>query len=82
MCVCVQVVFEGEEGVDAGGVTKEFFQLLSQALFDPSFGAFPLLLCFLLPWLLVVGTLASLKSLLRESLCVSLCVCMCVCFCV
>ena len=31
-------MFEGEEGIDAGGVTKEFFQLLSQALFDPMFG--------------------------------------------
>ncbi len=35
-----QVVFEGEEAIDAGGVTKEFFQLLSQALFDPMFGAY------------------------------------------
>ena len=32
----LQVVFKGEEGVDAGGVTREFFQLLSEQLFDVS----------------------------------------------
>ena len=32
------VVFKGEEGVDAGGVTKEFFQLLSIKLFDLNTG--------------------------------------------
>jgi ubiquitin-protein ligase E3 A len=36
----MKVVFEGEEGLDAGGVTKEFFQLLSHRLFDPAFGMF------------------------------------------
>ena len=30
----LRVVFKGEEGIDAGGVTKEFFQLLSEDLFD------------------------------------------------
>ena len=34
----LRVVFKGEDGVDAGGVTKEFFQLLSQELFDMSTG--------------------------------------------
>ena len=34
----LNVVFKGEEGVDAGGVTKEFFQLLSESLFDVSSG--------------------------------------------
>ena len=34
----LKVVFKGEDGVDAGGVTKEFFQLLSQELFDMSTG--------------------------------------------
>ena len=34
----LRVVFKGEDGVDAGGVTKEFFQLLSQELFDHSSG--------------------------------------------
>jgi len=32
----LRVVFKGEEGIDAGGVTKEFFQLLSEDLFDVS----------------------------------------------
>jgi len=30
----LRVSFTGEEGLDAGGVTKEFFQLLSEELFD------------------------------------------------
>jgi len=34
----LQVVFKGEEGVDAGGVTKEFFQLLSEELFGTFHG--------------------------------------------
>lgn len=38
----LRVRFEGEEGVDAGGVQKEFFQLLVRRLFDPRFGMFVL----------------------------------------
>ena len=34
----LKVVFKGEEGVDAGGVTREFFQLLSSQLFDINSG--------------------------------------------
>jgi len=34
----LKVVFKGEDGVDAGGVTKEFFQLLVQKLFDVNTG--------------------------------------------
>lgn len=34
----LKVVFKGEDGVDAGGVTKEFFQLLVAQLFDVSTG--------------------------------------------
>ena len=34
----LRVVFRGEEGVDAGGVTREFFQLLSAQLFDINSG--------------------------------------------
>lgn len=30
----LRIKFKGEEGLDAGGVTKEFFQLLSEELFD------------------------------------------------
>ena len=30
----LRIKFKGEEGVDAGGVTKEFFQLVSEELFD------------------------------------------------
>ena len=36
----LKVVFEGEEGVDEGGVRKEFFQLLIAQLFGDEFGMF------------------------------------------
>jgi len=34
------VEFEGEQGVDEGGVSKEFFQLVIEELFNPNFGMF------------------------------------------
>ena len=34
----LRIVFKGEEGVDAGGVTREFFQLISAQLFDVNSG--------------------------------------------
>ncbi|KAI0228425.1 putative E3 ubiquitin-protein ligase HERC4 [Lamellibrachia satsuma] len=36
----LKVVFLGEEGLDAGGVRKEFFLLLLQDLTDPKYGMF------------------------------------------
>lgn len=36
----LQVIFDGEEAVDAGGVTKEFFLLLLKELMDPAYGMF------------------------------------------
>jgi ubiquitin-protein ligase E3 A len=36
----LRVQFFGEEGIDAGGVRKEFFQLLMKQLLDPDFGMF------------------------------------------
>ena len=36
----LKVRFAGEAGVDAGGVTKEFFQLISEQLFSPDYGMF------------------------------------------
>ena len=35
-----EVVFDGEEGVDEGGVRKEFFQLLGAQLLAPEYGMF------------------------------------------
>ena len=32
--------FVGEEGVDEGGVQKEFFQLVVRSVFNPEYGAF------------------------------------------
>ncbi|KAJ8781757.1 hypothetical protein J1605_010741 [Eschrichtius robustus] len=36
----LQVIFDGEEAVDAGGVTKEFFLLLLKELLNPIYGMF------------------------------------------
>eukprot|EP00917_Polyrhabdina_sp_WS-2016_P010650 GHVP01023467.1.p1 GENE.GHVP01023467.1~~GHVP01023467.1.p1 ORF type:complete len:688 (-),score=125.32 GHVP01023467.1:154-1953(-) len=36
----LRVHFEGEEGIDEGGVTKEFFQLLVSELFNEEYGMF------------------------------------------
>ncbi|CAG0888423.1 unnamed protein product [Darwinula stevensoni] len=36
----LKVIFFGEEGVDAGGVKKEFFMLLMRELLDPKYGMF------------------------------------------
>lgn len=32
------VEFEGEQGIDEGGVSKEFFQLVVDELFNPDIG--------------------------------------------
>lgn len=34
------VEFEGEQGIDEGGVSKEFFQLVVDEIFNPDFGKF------------------------------------------
>lgn len=34
------MIFDGEEAVDAGGLTKEFFLLLLKELMDPVYGMF------------------------------------------
>jgi len=36
----LKVQFIGEEGVDEGGIAKEFFQLLLRDIFDPDYGMF------------------------------------------
>ena len=36
----LRVSFVGEDGIDAGGVTKEWFQLITRRLLDPQFGLF------------------------------------------
>ncbi|KAK6494153.1 putative E3 ubiquitin-protein ligase HERC3 isoform X1 [Huso huso] len=36
----LKVIFDGEEAVDAGGLTKEFFLLLLKELLDPVYGMF------------------------------------------
>lgn len=38
------VEFEGEQGIDEGGVSKEFFQLIVEEIFNPDYGKF----CYLL----------------------------------
>lgn len=34
------VEFHGEEGVDEGGLTKEWFELISKGIFDPNYALF------------------------------------------
>ena len=34
----LRVEFKGEEGLDEGGLQKEFFQLLTEQLLDPMYG--------------------------------------------
>jgi len=36
----MKVKFQGEQGVDEGGVKKEFFQLITRQLFTPDYGMF------------------------------------------
>jgi len=36
----LKIHFKGEKGIDAGGLRKEFFQLIIAELFDPRFGMF------------------------------------------
>jgi hypothetical protein len=36
----LKVQFVGEEGIDQGGVQKEFFQLIVRSIFDPAYGMF------------------------------------------
>ena len=36
----LKIIFDGEDGVDAGGVRKEFFQVITRQLMDPSYGMF------------------------------------------
>ncbi len=36
----LRVEFSGEDGVDEGGLQKEFFQLLVEKLFDPVYGMY------------------------------------------
>lgn len=36
----LKVIFDGEEGIDEGGVAKEFFQLLIRDMFDVKYGMF------------------------------------------
>lgn len=43
------VEFDGEQGVDEGGVSKEFFHLIVEELFNPDYGKhFNTLYCLLL----------------------------------
>jgi len=36
----VKIDFEGEEGEDVGGLTREWYQLLSTEIFNPNYGLF------------------------------------------
>ena len=36
----ISVQFQGEEGIDAGGLTREWFIILSREIFNPNWGLF------------------------------------------
>ena len=36
----LDIKFNGEEGVDAGGITREWYQVLSRQIFDPNYALF------------------------------------------
>ncbi len=36
----MKIHFKGEEGEDAGGLTREWYQLLSRKMFDANYGLF------------------------------------------
>lgn len=36
----LEINFKGEEGVDAGGVTREWYQVLARQMFDPNYALF------------------------------------------
>ncbi|GMM29295.1 E3 ubiquitin-protein ligase [Martiniozyma asiatica (nom. inval.)] len=36
----LEIHFKGEEGVDAGGVTREWYQVLARQMFDPNYALF------------------------------------------
>lgn len=36
----LKIIFDNEDGIDAGGVRKEYYQLLTKQLLDPSYGMF------------------------------------------
>lgn len=36
----LKIIFDNEEGIDAGGVRKEYYQLLTKQLLDPAYGMF------------------------------------------
>ena len=40
------VEFEGEQGFDEGGVSKEFFQLIVEELFNPDIGEYIYNACY------------------------------------
>ena len=48
------VEFEGEQGVDEGGVSKEFFQLVVEEIFNPDYGMFTTQVCTLMHILLLL----------------------------
>jgi len=36
----LNIKFNSEEGADVGGITREWFQILSREMFNPNYGLF------------------------------------------
>ena len=56
------VEFEGEQGIDEGGVSKEFFQLVVEEIFNPDFGKETLKIIMLMIIPIVIYLLLVLHS--------------------
>ena len=57
------VEFEGEQGVDEGGLSKEFFQLVLEEIFNPDIGEN---LCASLFYITLCKTVSLSKSLAQQ----------------
>jgi hypothetical protein len=78
----LRVTFHGEEGIDAGGVRKEFFQLAIRSLFDPSYGMFVLQPKTRQYWYAIRSSKIRISTYnIIDIGHIHLCVCVCVCVC-
>ena len=41
----LMIEFEGEQGMDEGGISKEFFQLIIEEIFNPDYGGGMIFYC-------------------------------------
>ncbi len=67
-CVCVRVHAQGEEGIDAGGVTREWYTVMAREVFNVNLALF-VQVRTLLPTLPLAGATRPPVTLTRSLLC-------------